>query len=1198
MKPKSNLGKTVLCLGLVAATSSLWAALEFAFVGDHADSLYRCGESAAITVTAFEANGQKATAGKLTVQLDPSHPDKPLVRKEIDLAETNPFVVSGTLDKPGFLWVRLSGEAAKDSKRTCQAFGFDPLSIRRACTRPGDFDSWWEAQVEKLEREVPIDVQMTPYPDHAVPGCELFKVSFASFGRRVWGYLSVPTDKSKAPFPVRVRVPGAGMGGWSNQLGRATPNEIVLFLAVYPWEPSWDNWKAECLPKLKKLDAQAREKDGLTQDGGCYQAGISVSREDYYYYSSILGINRAVNWVAQRPDVDRKNFTYNGHSQGGGFGLFLLGLNRNFTRGVILEPALTDLLGCDAGRVSGWPRLLECQKRENVEIVRKWAPYFDGACFADRIRVPVRMIVGFSDTTCPPTAVYSAFNALASTDKEIVNALVSTHHLAADVTDAVNTWELELAKTSLPSDEGPEGYGLAKGGAEVTKLIGVTNFPPENAIYRDPTRPVEERVEDLIRYMDMREKFAVGTMPQMLAAGGIPRIGLADFRTLDGPGGPRTSTSAKEKQPGVTYFPAPIAYAATWNKELVREVGRVLGEETRGCYHSDQVPARMLLGPTVNIARSPLGGRAFENYGEDPVLAGKIAVEFCRGLQSVKVSPCIKHFILNDQEWCRLVIDVNASERALREIYARPFEIAVKEADVWSVMNSYNAIRGQYASCNLPMQQMLFDYGFTGSVFADWSGFKTPELSYNAGTTMWTCHTRNWNEIDELVKKYEAGAFDKARFEDNLRRNLRHAFRVGAFDVWTKKDRAEQKKYEQSVGSKEHLDLAYQTAAESFVLLKNQDGFLPRERSQVRKVALIGPGADQQYSMIGGNGVHQCGGAAAIYPLAEPTVLEICVKEFGRENVIFAPGFRYDVHNKVTVKGMIERDPVAAAKEADLVIFCGGTDHSYDREAAGGGYVLNSDKKDIDLVGPQERLIARVAKANPNIVVALNIGSPVMVEPWDSMVKGILVTWYSGQTGAQALLDTILGRVNPSGKLPYTFGRDLEDWPCHRLGELSYPGVMTNRNVSATYDQLAVFSQQEYLDDIWVGYRGFEHFGTVPKYPFGFGLSYTTFKYEPAGPCAVKVTNVGPCDGRAVVQCYVAKPPQPGVEMPVKELVDFASVALKVGESKVVTFTPTADWTRYWSEKDNGWRPAVGRARVLIGSSSVDLPVEFELEVK
>ena len=738
---------------------------------------------------------------------------------------------------------------------------------------------------------------------------------------------------------------------------------------------------------------------------------------------------------------------------------------------------------------------------------------------------------------------------------------------------------------------GDDGYQFAHGKAALSKLAATTNVPPADALYRDPSQPIERRIDDLIGYMELREKFAVGTMTAGLSAGGIPRIGLGDFRTPDGPNGPRTEF--KEKKP-VTYFPAPIAYAACWDKALAYEIGRALGEETRGVYRSDEVPGRMLLGPTVNINRSPLGGRAFENFGEDPVLSGKTAAQYCRGLQSVKVSPCIKHYLLNDQEWCRVVLDVDAPERAVREIYARPFEIAVEEADVWSVMNSYNAVRGKFAANNLALQEMLFGMGFTGSVFADWGGFKAAELSYNAGTTMWTGKTRDWQEIDGWVKRYKEGAFDEARFQDNLRRNLRHAFRIGAFDMDTQADRDEQRRCEESVGSKAHLDLASRTAAESFVLLKNEGSFLPLDRAKVRKVALVGPGADQHYSMIDGRPEPLSGGAAAIVPLAEPTVLEAFVNEFGRENVIFAPGFRYHLRNKPTVPGIVERSPVAAAKEADLVVFCGGTDHDYDQEASGWGYVQNSDKPDIDLKGPQARLIERVAKANPNVVVALNIGSPVTVEPWDGLVKGIVVTWYSGQTGSKALCDMILGRINPSGKLPYTFGRELEDWPCHRMGELCYPGVMTN--ITEKVPPMAIFAKQYYADGIWVGYRGFDHFGTEPKYPFGFGLSYTEFRLEKgSAPNSAIVRNVGGREGRCVVQCYVAKPDQPDAEMPEKELVDYASVTLKPGESQVVVFTPDAKWRRYWSEKANGWRTAQGPGRVLIGTSSRDLPVSFGL---
>jgi len=511
------------------------------------------------------------------------------------------------------------------------------------------------------------------------------------------------------------------------------------------------------------------------------------------------------------------------------------------------------------------------------------------------------------------------------------------------------------------------------------------------------------------------------------------------------------------------------------------------------------------------------------------------------------------------------------------------------------VMNAYNAVRGKFAANNLGLQRMLFDMGFTGSVFADWGGFKSAIESYNAGTTMWTGKSRSWAEIDEWVKLYDQGKFDRARFEDNLRRNLRHAFRIGAFDTWTAADKAEQARCEASVGSKAHLDLASRTAEESFVLLKNADGFLPLDRSRIRKVAIVGPGSDQHYSMIDGRPEPLSGGAAAIIPLAEPTVLEAFVREFGRENVIFAPGFRYHLRNKPTVPGMVERNPVAAAKEADLVVFCGGTDHDYDQEASGWGYVQNSDKPDIDLKGPQARLIARLARVNPNIVVALNIGSPVTVEPWDALVKGIVVTWYSGQTGAKALCDMILGRFNPSGRLPYTFGRELEDWPCHRMGELCYPGIMTN--IMENTPMTALCAREYYADGIWVGYRGFDHFGTVPKYPFGYGLSYTTFALEKGtAPCSVVVRNAGTRDGRCVVQCYVAKPNQPDAEMHVRELVDFVSVELKAGASREVAFSPDETWFRYWSESAGGWRKVTAGVKVMIGTSSADTPVCFGLQ--
>ena len=747
------------------------------------------------------------------------------------------------------------------------------------------------------------------------------------------------------------------------------------------------------------------------------------------------------------------------------------------------------------------------------------------------------------------------------------------------------------AAACAAAEKAPEDYRFGHGGvAAAAAQEGVP--PPADAPYRNAALPAERRAADLMPRLTAAEKVRVLRMTACQSAGDIPRIGLAAFRTLDGPNGPRT-----DDRP-VTYLPAPIAYAASWDRELVREIGRVQGEETRGVYKSHETPARVLFGPTINIARTPLGGRSFENFGEDPVLAGETAAAYCRGVQGAGVAACPKHWLLNDQEWCRTVIDVDVPERALREIYARPFEIAVKKADPWAVMNSYNAVRGVFAAWNAPLHDLLFGFGFSGAVYADWGGFRDFTKAWNGGTTFETdVSSRDEPTTQRLVKQLADGGFDRARFDEAVRRALVHYFRIGAFDRDTPEEKRLQARCEQSFGGADHAAVARRAAAESLVLLKNDGAFLPLDRTRIRKVAVIGPGADQRYSLASGHKVHQCGGAAAILPIAEPTPLEACVAAFGRGNVVYAPGFRYDVKSRrSTVPPMVERDPVAAAKEADVVLFFGGTDHSYDHEAAGWGVVPNADKPGLDLKGPQAELIARVAAANPNVVVCLNLGAPVSVQPWLASVKAVLVTWYAGQFGAEATLDALLGKVNPSGKLPYTFGRRLEDWPCHRMGEDVYPGRIGEW--PAKVNGLSLFAKETYADGIWVGYRGFDRDGIRPEFAFGHGLSYTSFEIASApargdGTKAVRVKNVGGRAGRCVVQCYVTKT-APGVEMPAKELVDFASVTLAAGEEKTVAFRPEPEWLRYWDERSGKWAQAP-RGVLRIGEASDRLTVQMEL---
>ncbi len=741
--------------------------------------------------------------------------------------------------------------------------------------------------------------------------------------------------------------------------------------------------------------------------------------------------------------------------------------------------------------------------------------------------------------------------------------------------------------------------GMATGTvSRVAHPATIAGAPPADAPYRDATLPIEARVDDLMARLTDEEKARLRHASGGMSSGLIPRIGLPEIRTLDGPNGPRTEPARP-----VTYFPTAIAYAATWDEALVEAVGRALGRETRGAYAVADVPARMLLGPGANLARSPLGARNFEYFGEDPVLTGKMAAAICRGLQSVKVSPCMKHWVLNDQEWARTILDVDCPERALRELYARPFEIAAKEAGVWAVMGGYNAVRGHWCSHSAEINDLLRSFGFDGAIYSDWGGWRDTVKALNGGATLESGTAgpdpaRDRREAEQV----RAGLIDPERAHDATRRNLRNLFRMGAFDLATEADKAEQAACERSLRSPEHRALARRVARESAVLLKNDGAFLPRAEKDVRKVALIGPNADQYHSMIDGSPLERRGASGAIHTDREVTPLAAFVERLGRDRVLFAPGFRFENEGRkdaISVPGMPAMDPVEAARQADLVIFCGGLDHSLDREVQGWGLVLPADRPSLALKGPQAELIRRVAAANPNVVVALTTGAPVSVEEWIDAIPALLVTWYPGGEGGLALADLVFGDASPSGRLPYTWGRRLEDWPCHSMGEsLAWPGLLTDAKGERLPKPFQ--ARQYYHDGIWVGYRGFDRYGRQPRWPFGFGLSYTTFAIAPAHAdpdalrYAVKVRNTGARPGRQVVQCYVSKPESEGQEMPAKELAAFKSVTLAPGEERLVTFDLRPNDFRYWSEAAGAWRIPQAPCAVLIGDSAANLPVRHE----
>lgn len=730
--------------------------------------------------------------------------------------------------------------------------------------------------------------------------------------------------------------------------------------------------------------------------------------------------------------------------------------------------------------------------------------------------------------------------------------------------------------------------------------------PPADALYRNPAAPLEDRVNDVFRYLTPEEQATLlhsGGSMNMLS---IPRIGLGDYRFTDGASGIRA-----EKRPGVTYMPNGIAMAATFDKDLARDDGRVQGEEVRAVYgHGPRFNGvcRMMLGPGANIARTPLGARNFEYLGEDPVLVGHIAGAFCQGLQQSKVSPTIKHYALNNQECMRTVIMVHCGDRALREIYTRSFGIACAQYGAWAIMNSYNACNGYWASHCWQLNSILLrDYGWDGAIVADWGGYHDDVLAINGGTSIETPSRYDAARNAAELKSLADGVIDRAKWDDAVKRVLRLSFRVGAFDACSKEEMDLQLRCERAFRSEDHRRVSYRCAAESFVLLRNT-GLLPLASGRVRTVAVVGPNADQYHTMIDGHGLKERGGSGAVKAAREITPLEGICERFGRENVRFAPCYRLEGdqlrETAVSVEGMKAMTLESAVKGADLVVFCAGLDHSYDREVIGWNFPTPSDRPDLyfkTMSGfpRQEDLIRRCAELNPNVVVAITAGAPVTTAGWSESAKAIIMCWYGGEFHGKVLADMLCGDVNPSGKLPYTFGYRVEDWPCHRMGERVFPGVRIPSQKNFQKSNLE--AEQWYDDGIWVGYRGFEHFGTRPEYPFGFGLSYTTFavrdlRMEGDGGASAEVVNTGSRGGRCVVQCYVSKPAQPGVEMPAKELADFASVDLGPGESGRVRFAFDDLTFKYWSERDGAWRTASGRNRVLVGFSSADLPLQLELE--
>ncbi|GGF04130.1 glycoside hydrolase family 3 C-terminal domain-containing protein [Hymenobacter cavernae] len=712
----------------------------------------------------------------------------------------------------------------------------------------------------------------------------------------------------------------------------------------------------------------------------------------------------------------------------------------------------------------------------------------------------------------------------------------------------------------------------------------------------------DAKINALIQKMTPEEKVHMIHANSAFAAGGVERLGIPEIVTSDGPHGVRPEQGrdwkgVKGANDAGTYLPTNNTLASTWNPDLGYAYGTVLGSEAN--FRGKDV----ILGPGINIIRTPLNGRNFEYLSEDPFLISKMVVGYIRGVQDQGVSACVKHYAANNQETHRNDIDVEMSERALREIYLPGFKAAVQQGGVNTLMGSYNKFRGQYATENAYLMNTILkeEWGFKGLVMSDWGSVHNTQDALRNGTDleMGTDLVLKSNNVDQSAATASASAttarpdrtggytqtlYDRfflaapaleavkkdpalvPMLDDKVRRILRVMYATNMMGDTKRKPGA--------FATKEHQATALKVAEEGIVLLKNEGNVLPLSKS-VKTVAVIGANATRENAMGGGS--------AQLRPKYEITPLQGLKNALGAQaNITYAQGYKIARDQKADPQLIAEA--VAAAKAADAVIYVGGSIHGYDYSKwSDNAYdAEGTDKPDMKMPFGQDELIQAVLKANPKTVVVLLGGGPIDVSPWVGQTKALVEAWYPGSEGGNALAHVLFGEVNPSGKLPFTFPAKLEDSPAHKLGE--YPSTPGNE------------LKQTYKEDIFVGYRYFDTYKVTPQFAFGHGLSYTTFDY---GKLAVKpgaqsatvtltVRNTGKVAGAEVVQLYV-KDEQAAVKRPEKELKAFEKVFLKPGESKTVTLNLGADAFQYYDEGKKQWVLEPGKFQVLVGSSSRDI---------
>lgn len=728
-------------------------------------------------------------------------------------------------------------------------------------------------------------------------------------------------------------------------------------------------------------------------------------------------------------------------------------------------------------------------------------------------------------------------------------------------------------------------------------------------VYLDKNRPIEERVEDALSRMTLKEKVALCHAQGKFSSPGVQRLGIPEIWMSDGPHGVRAEINwndwgyANWTNDSITAFPALTALAATWNPELAAVYGKNVGEEAR--YREKDV----LLGPGVNIYRTPLNGRNFEYMGEDPYLAGEMVVPYIQELQKNGVAACVKHFALNNQEKWRGNINVKVSDRALYEIYLPAFKRAVQDGKAWSIMGAYNKIWDEHCCHNSRLLNDILrdEWGFDGVVVTDWGGaHDTKQAALNGLDIEMGSFTNGltsesefgYNDYylaDPYLNMIKSGEVPESTVDDKARRILRLIFRTS---MNTDKPFG-------SVASPEHYAAAKQIGDEAIVLLKN-NGILPLDPAKHRRILVVGENAVRKLT--------DGGGSSELKVKDMFTPLDAIRSIYG-DDVKFAEGYRtgrpmYDAEDIIPdeILDSLRRQAVDMAKDADVVIYIGGLNKNGFQDCE------STDRREYNLPWNQDKLIEELVAVNPNLIVA-NVSGNAYAMPWLDRVPAVLQSWYLGTMIGPSMADVISGKVNPSGKLPFSFPKDLKDNGAHHFGEISYPGVegTTAGNAAADLKGADVSAgndpQQEYLEDILVGYRWHDTKKIPAMFPFGYGLSYTTFDYGKATLSAkdmsadgtitvtVPITNTGKVEGKETVQLYI-QDEKSSLPRPVKELKGFRKISLAPGQTKEVAFTITPDDLKFFDDSKHAWVAEPGKFKALIGSSSTDIRTSTQFTYK